>query len=189
MKALYFALILLTSVVALAASPGGHGGAHGIPAKLVTYQTLNVLLLVGGLIYFLRTPLRKYFKEKRADFLSAAQKAETARKQAEEQRAQIQSRLSKLETTADESIQRAKAEAADMKKALVAEAEVLSKRIREEAQEAARLEVQKAKNELRMAIIQDSLGIARTQLATKVTAEDHKRLQSDFLSHIQEAQK
>lgn len=190
MKYIFPALITLISLGALAATTGdGHGDAHAVPTKVITYQTLNVIILVGGLIYFLRQPLRDYFREKRANFLSAASKAEAARKAAEAQRAQIQNRLDKLVTTADESIARARAEAADMKKQLVAEAESLSKRIREEAQESARLEVEKAKRQLRESLIKESLEIARTQLSTKVTAEDHKRLQTDFLSHIQAVQK
>jgi F-type H+-transporting ATPase subunit b len=184
----------LTFLYSLAALAQEHGAAHGaesheIQTKLITYQTINVIILVGGLIYFLRQPLRDYFKEKRASFLSAAKKAEAARKAAEDQRHQIQVRLNKLESTADESIARARAEAADMKKQLVAEAEAISKRIREEAQEAARLEVEKAKRNLRETLIKESLEVARNQLGTKVTAEDHKRLQSDFLSHIQAVQK
>jgi len=189
MKAIYFALITFSSVAALAASTAGHGDPHAIPTKLIVYQTINVALLVAGLIYFVRKPIASFFKEKRALFLSAAQKAETARAEAEQQRQHIQTKLSKLESTAEESIQRARAEAADMKKQLIAEAETLSKRIREEAQEAAKHEVQKAKNDLRETLLKEAMESARAQLSTKVTAEDHKRLQSDFLSHIQAVQK
>ena len=102
---------------------------------------------------------------------------------------QIQTRLSKLESTADESISRARAEAADMKRQMVADAEALSKRLREEAASAAKLEVERAKNELRETLIHESLEAARTQLSSKVTAEDHKRLQSDFIQNIQAGQK
>lgn len=189
MKNLLFAFVIFSSLAAMAAGGGGHGDAHAIPTRTIVYQTINVVLLVAGLIYFLRAPLKEYFSGKRALFLSAAQRAEAARKEAEEQRQQIQTKLSRLETTAEESVQRARAEAADMKRQLVAEAEALSKRIRDEAQEAARLEVLKAKSQIRETLMKEALDVARTQLQTRVTAEDHKRLQSDFLSHIQAVQK
>lgn len=190
MKYLLTSLIMTVSLAALAAEEhGAHGEALAIPVKLVTYQTINVVIMVIGLYYFLREPVRKYFADKRATYLSAAQKAESARKAAENERMQIEVRLSKLESTADESVARARAEAADMKKQLVAEAEALSKRIRDEAQESARIEIEKAKTHLREALIKESLEIAKAQVSSKLTADDHKRLQSDFISHIQAVQK
>jgi F-type H+-transporting ATPase subunit b len=181
-------LILFLSHIAFAASE--HGAAHGgIPTKTVIYQILNLTLLIGGMIYFLREPTRKYFQDRRAEFLNAAQKAEAARKAAEQERMEIQVRLSKLESTADESISRARTEAADMKKQLIAEAEALSKRIREEAEIAAKFEVERAKNQLRENLIKESLEVAKVQLSSKLTEDDHKRLQSEFISNIQGVQR
>jgi F-type H+-transporting ATPase subunit b len=177
------------SLVSLAEEHAAHGEAHAIPTKLIAYQTLNVVLMIVALVYFLKEPVRKFFLDKRSLFLSAAQKAEAARKAAEDEHAQIKVRLTKLESTADESVVRARAEAADMKKQLIAEAEVLSKRIRQEAEEAARNEVEKAKNQLRESLIRESLEMAKSQLASKVTPEDHKRLQTEFISNIQAVQK
>lgn len=184
-------LILAAASVAFGAG-AEHGGEHGaihIPTKLITYQAINVIIMFAALIYFTRAGVRKFFEEKRATYLSAAQKAESARRAAEEEHNQIQVRLSKLENTADESVSRARAEAADMKKQLIAEAEALSKRIREEAEQSARMEIQRAKNQLREALIRDSVEAAKGQLGTKVSAEDQKRLQSDFISNIQAVQK
>ena len=192
MKYFLSVIFTLSSLAAWAQEHGGHGeeGGHdGIPTKIIIYQTINVVLLIIGMIYFLREPLKKYFQERRSLFLSEAKKAEAARKAAEQERMDIQVRLSKLESTADESIERARAEAADMKKQLIAEAEALSKRIREEAQEAARLEAEKAKNQIREALIKESLETARTQLTARVTPEDHQRLQSHFINNIQAVQK
>ncbi len=193
MKYLIPTLLVFLSQAVLAnseAAAAGHHDEHiAIPVKLVIYQTINVAAMVIGLFFVLKKPVQNYFKEKKENFLSAAKKAEAARKAAEDERMQIQTRLSKLESTADESISRARAEAADMKRQMVADAEALSKRLREEAASAAKLEVERAKNELRETLIHESLEAARTQLSSKVTAEDHKRLQSDFIQNIQAGQK
>lgn len=187
MKYIFTLTLILLAGVAQAASGGaGHGE---IPTKLIGYQTFNVVVMFAALIYFLHGPIRSYFTDKRTAFLSAAQKAEAARKAAEDERMQIQVRLTKLESTADESIARARAEAADMKKQMIAEAEALSKRIRDEAQEAARLEVEKARIQIREALIKESLQSARAQLSEKVTSEDHQRLQANFINKIQAVQK
>ncbi len=189
MKYIFAILMIALPTLALAAGGEGHGDPHAIPVKMIVYQTINIVILLGGAIYFLREPVRKFFKERQGAFVADARKAEDARNAAEQQRADIQLRLQKLESTADESISRAKVEAADMKKQLIAEADAISKRIREEAEEAARIEVEKAKGQLRDTLIQESLKMARSQITTKVTPEDHQRLQSDFINHIQAVQK
>jgi F-type H+-transporting ATPase subunit b len=185
--------ILFLSYVAQAAQDAHQaaGGEHheAIPMKLIAYQSINVGAMLIGLAIVLKKPLQSYFREKKASFLSAAQKAESARKSAEEERIKIQTRLEKLESTADESVSRARAEAADMKKQLIAEAEAASKRIRDEAATAAKLEVDRAKIQLREALIKEALELSRQNLASKVTADDHKRLQSDFIQNIQAVQK
>lgn len=189
MKQILPLLILFTAGAAWAAAPGGHGDDHAIPFKLVGYQTFNVVLMFAGLIYFLKTPVKTFFAQKRENYLAEAKKAEAARKAAEQERADIQARLNKLETTADESVARARAEAADLRKSLIAEAEALSKRIRDEAQSAAKQEADRARHQLRDELIKESLQIARQQLSQKVTPDDHKRLQANFIHNIQAVQK
>jgi F-type H+-transporting ATPase subunit b len=192
MKNLIVILVtLLISALAFANEAGGeHGGGHeGIPVKLVTYQAINVAIIVIGLIYFLRGPLRAHFKTRKEMFLSAATKAEEALKQAEQERSHIELKLAKLEGSTKESIQKAKLEAQDMRAAMLKEAESISKRIKEEAEAAAKFEVLKAKNQLRKELIDDSIKSAREQLTTKVSNEDHERLQNNFVEQIQVVQK
>lgn len=180
-------LIVLTAAAVTKASETTHG-AHDlgqVPFKQILYQAINVLIIIVGLIYFLKDSVRKFFKDKKANYLSAAQKAETARRNAEQEHLQIQIRLSKLESSADESISRARAEAADMKKQLIADAETLSKRIRIEAEQAAQLEIERAKSQIREALIRESIKAAKTQFSSQVSNEDQLRLQSDFVSHLQ----
>jgi len=178
-------ILLLISLPALAlAAGGGHG--HGIPWKTIIYQTINVSILIGGLIFLLRKPIAGHFAQKREQFVGAAEKANAARKQAEQEHMEIKVKLNKLESSADESVSRARAEAADLKKQMVAEAENLSQRIRHEATQAARLEVVRAKTQLREALIREAFSATRTQIDTKVSKEDHLKLQGEFIQHLQQ---
>jgi F-type H+-transporting ATPase subunit b len=184
MKSLTILLIILMPALVLAA------GEEHVPfsAKLFTYQCINVGVMVIGLIYFLREGTAKFFKDKRAGYLAAAAKSQQAKQDAEKTRSEIQARLSQLENTADESIARARAEAMDMKKNLVAEAEALSRRLHNEAEKSVVMEVERAKGHLREHVIQESVAAARAQLASKVSQEDHQRLQGEFINHMQETQ-
>ncbi len=185
--------VLLFSIAALANEGAAHGehsaGLDEHTIKTIIYQAINVGALVVGLIYFLRVPVQKFFSVKKAEYVSAANKAQEARKAAEDEHMQIKVRLNKLESTADESVSRAKAEAAEMKNQLIAEANAISKRLREEAIAAAKLEVEKAKNSLREELIKESFALAKESLESKVSTEDHSRLQGEFINNIQAVQR
>jgi len=186
-QTLFLALIFLSILVQ--ASGGEQGAGHdAVPVKTMIYQSINVTILFAGLIYFLKNPIKNFFQEKKSLFLSASEKAQAARAAAEQEHVEIQVKLTKLESTADESISRARAEAADLKKQLIEEAHTISKRIKSEAENAAKLEIEKAKNHLREQMIIEAVKLTRNQLNTKVSSEDHKRLQGDFIESIQAVQ-
>ncbi len=164
-----------------------HGVPHGLDEhtiKTIIYQSINVTILIAGLLYFLRHPVKEFFKNKKKAFEATAERALALRKTAEKEREEIQIKLSRLEGTADESLSRARAEAADMKKALIAEAHSLSKRIHEEAAAAAKLETEKAKNILREQMIKEAAIIAAKLMTEKLNQDDQKRLQGEFIEHI-----
>lgn len=183
-----FILVYTLTAVAKAAG-GGHGaGLDEHTAQTIIYQAINVFAMFAGLVYFLRKPVVQHFKIKKEDFISAAQKADAAKAAAEEEHREIQKRLSKLETTADESISRAKAEAAELRRQMISEAESISKRLKEDAANTAKLEIEKAKQQIREVMIKEAVEVSRGQLATKVSTEDHNRLQGNFINNIQAGQ-
>lgn len=186
-------IILLTLISSFAfAAEHGAGAEHGLQGqtlKTVIYQAINIIIIFAALIYFMKKPLSDFFKNKRQAFLHEAEKASVAKKAAEVEQANLKSRLSKLENTAAESASRARAEAADMKNAIIKEAQVLSEKIKNEASGAAKLEIEKAKNQLKEQMIKEAMELSRSQLAQKVSREDHLRLQGEFLSNIQAVEK
>lgn len=187
MKKLVLALTILLPLMAFAAE---HGESHEAvldehAIKTIIYQCINIAILVGGLIYFLKDTVRAFFKEKREVYLAAAEKAQAARRQAEEEHMHIKVQLTKLESTAEETISRARAEAADMRNQMVAEAQAMSKRIREDAEMASRLEVEKARASLRAEMIKEAGRQAEQAIKKEVSSDDHRRLQTDFIQNIE----
>lgn len=181
-------IILLTLLVTVIASAaGGHG--EGIPTTMITYQTINVAVIVVGLIWLLKKPVAEHFRVRRETYLLAANKAAETLKIAEKEMAEIEARLKKLETTAQDSIVRARAEAADLRKAIIKEAEETSQRIRSEAQITTMMEVTKAKDQLRAELVNKAIQQTREQLGSQVTGEDHERLQWRFVEQIQVVEK
>ncbi len=171
----------------LAFAEGEHHGAahmdeHAI--KALVFQAINVGILIAAMVYFLKDTVREAFKNKRSSYLIAAERSQKARKQAEQEHLEMKTQLTKLESTTDESLSRARAEAADLKNQMLVDAQLMSKRIRDDAEAFARVEVEKARQNLRHEMIQQSTKLAEQQIREKVSGEDHQRLQSDFIQNI-----
>jgi F-type H+-transporting ATPase subunit b len=179
-----FLLVLGASCAYAASGHDEHGGEIHVP-KVVLYQAINVVLLFGGLIYFLKATVVKFYADRKAAYLAAAQKSQAAREEAEKQFVDIKHKLSQLESTTDESISRARAEAADMKHSLVKEAQEAAARIKHEAEQTAKLEVQKAQTHLREQLLKDSIAAAKAVLSKDIGSADHQKLQSEFVNKVQ----
>ena len=180
-----YAVVMLASDWALAHESGTPQlGEHEL--KTLIYQSINVTLLVLGLIYFARKPVQKYFEQKRDSFLQIALKAQSAKEQAENDRIDIEVRLTKLKSTSEETLSKAKAEAAELKKQLIAEAEALSQRMKAEAQSTVRVEIERAKASLRTQMIAGAASLAEGELGKKMTPELQSQLAGDFISGLSE---
>lgn len=186
MKALVNLLILLAPAIVFA-SGAEHGAEHAIEIpKSVMYQAINVGILVAGLIYFTKDGIVSFFGGRKAAYLEAAQKSAFAREQAEREFVDIKSKLANLDNTRAEQIAKAKAHADDLKNQIIEEAGQVSKRIKDEAELTAKLEVQRAQKELRQQLLTDSVDAARIVLTKDIGAADQQKLQKEFINHIAE---
>ena len=188
MKAVFSLLTLIFAPALVFAAGSEHSsGAYpgGVPF-VVVYQAINVVILFGGLFYFMKEPVILLFANRKSQYLAAATKAQTIRQQAEQDHSEIKSKLASLESSTEQSLAQAKQDAANMKTQMLAEAEALSKRIREEAKLAAQLEFERAKNKLREDVLRASFEAARASLGSKVSTDEHRRLEGEFLNKIQE---
>jgi len=166
----------------------GEAAAHhaaGIPTA-VLLQAANFAIYAALLIYFLRHPIKNFFKTREQSYKQALVKAENARREAEKKKREIQQRLRELDSTADESLDRARAEATTLKLQIQQDAQNLAERLRTETQRAAALEIEKARNVLREEMLKQSVELSQRLLADKMADNDQKRLQTEFVEKIQE---
>lgn len=175
--------LLVSAIMQTASAADGHGAS--VPLREVFWQVFNLTILFGGMIYFLRQPVKNFFAQRRTDFVDAANKSQAARLEAEKQFADIKNKLQLLESTRTESFARAEAEAADMRRQMIKDAEEIAQRVRHEAETTAQIEVQKARTELREAFVKEAVDAARTVLTKDIGSQDHQKLQNDFAQHLQ----
>ncbi len=180
-----FLLVLGTSATFAA---GGHGEHESGPIevpRVVLYQAINVAILFGGIFYILRGTVVKFYSSRKTGYLAAAQKSQAAREAAEKQFVDIKHKLDQLEASQDDSLARAKAEANDMKLSLIKEAQEQAARIKNEAEQTAKIEIQKAHTHLREQLLKDSLAAAKAVLSKDIGSADHQKLQSEFVNKVQ----
>ncbi|RYZ85580.1 MAG: hypothetical protein EOP04_15635, partial [Proteobacteria bacterium] len=104
MKKWFAFLLILGTSCAYAAT--GHGDAHGpveIPRQ-VMFQAINVTILFVGLFFLLRTGVVKFYADRRATYMAAAERSKIAREQAEKQYLEIKNKVDQLESTMDETM-------------------------------------------------------------------------------------
>ena len=183
-------LVLLVPIIVMAQEaahesahePGGE--QHSIPFS-VTLQAINFVLYGGLLFYFLRKPTVAYFRNRHEAYKQALVKAESARREAELKKREMQERLEALELSSAESIQQARVEAEALKKRIVEEAKSMSTHLRDEARRTAEFEIERAKGQLREELISQSVALSRKMLEEKIGEPDQKRLQTEFVDKIQ----
>lgn len=190
MKVIFGSLFgMFYTTFALASSEaGGHGAEHsGVPV-VVLYQAINVAIILGAGIYFGKQKVVEFFLHKRTSFLQAQEKAQGVLRQAEHEHHEVKTRLDKLKVTREESISKAKADAIDLRKQIVKDAQVLAKKLQDEALLSAKIEVERAKHHLKEQLIKEAFELSKKDLSSKATSDDQKKLQEDFISKVQVVQ-
>ncbi len=184
MKKLLALVLLVLPAVAFAAS-GAHGDHDAIPVKAIIVQCVNVALVIGLLIYLLRKPAAQHFAERSETFNALLNKAEQAKKEAEENRRVISQKLSALEQNAQTSLVQAKDEAEQLRAKIVADAKALSTKLSEEAKKTVDFEILRAKEEIRKDLLQAAVQDAESSMEKGVKDQDQKRLQTEFVQRVQ----
>jgi F-type H+-transporting ATPase subunit b len=156
-----------------------------IPWKEVLVQAYNVVLLFALLIYLLRKVVIEHFKSRGQTYTELVERAEAAKTAAEKSHREISQKLNELQKSADENLRNAKTEAESMKQKLMAEAQILSKKLEEDAHRSVGFEIEKAKSELRDQLLADAVTASREALKKTVGSTESKRLQTEFADKIQ----
>ncbi len=180
-----FTFLVLTIMTNLAtAASGAHGDAH-IPAQSIFWQAFNLAIVLAIIFFATRKMIFEVFAQRQAGFMASARKAEEAKAEAEKQYQDIKGRLERLNQTRDESISRAIAESADLKRQLIQEAQDQARRIKDEAEVTVKIETQSARRELHEKFVKDTINLARQVLAKDIGSADHHKLQNDFTKNIE----
>lgn len=178
-------LLALTYTSAVYAASAGHGDGHGVPWTTIAVQAFNFLLLMGILVFALRKTVKAHFATRAQEYTDLVQRAEVARKQAETAKKEVEARLARLESSSVDTVKQAEAEAGVLKARMAEEAQQMARKLEQEAQRTAAVELEKAKAELRRELLQRALANSKESLAKNLGSNEQKKLQNEFVEKIQ----
>lgn len=179
-----FPILVAQLILSRADAAGSNVSGGGLPQEL-WLQVVNFAIYYGAILFFVRKPVKSFFSQRKSAFLSEAKRAEQARSQAAAQKQAIAEKLQRLEAGANADIEKARLEAAQLKASMIAEAEQLAERLKDEARTTVATELALAKRALRDELLSQAIAAARTELKDRMADPDQKRLQTEFVDKMQ----
>lgn len=178
---IFVVLTLVTASTTFSATSGWDDHS----THVAMFQMLNVAILLGACFYFLKDAVVVHFKNR---WLAYQQSAEAAQKElldAQNSFNEAQMSLTKVENTWSEVLARAEAEAVEARKKTIANTEELVVKMLRDGRKGLEQEFIRLQSE----IYSDIVGLVKTevsqQMKTKLTSDDHKKLQKDFNQSVQ----
>lgn len=180
MRAGWFAIALLASGSAHAA-----GGGEEPDLTTLILQGVNLLILIGVLVYFARKPVQDFFRDRRSHVTTELDSAAGVLSEAEGRLAEWQGRAERLDAEVEEIKRTARERAAYERERILADAEASAERIRRDAEAAVDQEVTRARQELRAEAAELATQLAAELLQQNVGDEDQRRLVDEFVSRVE----
>lgn len=151
-----------------------------------TIVTLVSFLLLFALIKkFAWKPLMNVLEERENTINANIEKAEEARKSAEEQRSEMEAQLRTARAQANDILTKAQVEGNAMQQTILAEAKEDAQRIKQQSQRDAELERQRAVSQMQQQIGEISISIAEQVLGREITQADQQRLIEEFIEGLE----
>ena len=177
-------LILLLAGVSFASSDA-HADS-GVLLKDFLYRALNFGLVVAMLVYFLRKPLKKGLAGRTEDIEKALAEAKQAKEAAEAKFAEYDRKLAQATEEIAEISAAIRREGELEKQRIIENAKQLAIKVEQEAENAAGLEIAKARHALRQEAVQLAVSLAEEMLTKNFTKDDDTRLIDEYMQKVGE---
>lgn len=161
-----------------------HHAEGGIPT-IVYWQVLNLAIVIAGIIYFSKDAISDYLVQNRKSYEEQAERFLKTKKEAEERYTTLQNRMQTLERDYTQNIQQAHLEAEKIKNQMIADAQETVRRIQQDAKEVGRIEVERAKREIKEQMIKEAHHSAQQVLSKDISGGDQQKLHDGFVHNIQ----
>lgn len=176
--------VTLGVFIATAATAASGGDDHD-PVMEALWQGLNLLLIVGVIVYFARGQISSFFASRREGIKSELEQAAELLALAEKRNAELQRRLVDLSSEVEEISEGSTRRAEEESERILADARAAADRIRQDAQAAVDQELRRAQTELRKEAGALALELAAGKLKEQVSDADRDRLMDEFITRVE----
>jgi F-type H+-transporting ATPase subunit b len=168
---------MITRLLVLATESSSAGeGAFGLNLNLLETNTVNLVLLIGILVYFGRKTFTNLLSERRSKIAEEIQEAENRQHQAAAALAEQQEKLEQAQAEASRIRQSAEERAAKTKIEIEAQTERDIARLQETAAKNVSSEQERVVAELRRQIAEMAIGQAETQIKAQLDNTTQQQL-------------
>lgn len=174
-------LLSLTSTVALANSEGG--GHHGSAADLIA-PAVNVAILIGILVWKLKTPLRNYFVTMSENVSNTLERASNKSKEAQVMLENEQRKLMNLENEVKNIKQQSANDVATYEKNLARETEEKTHKLKADAQTKIQADKKAIMDDLNAELLNQV--IAKTKTTIKGNKDYQSRVSNKLLQGLKQ---
>ena len=154
--------------------------------RFVMEHTVNLIILLGVLVYFLKTPVKNFLVERRGSIgheIDAAQKTiGEAKSRYDEYAGKLQAIESEINSLKDTLRKQGETERSELLK----HAETASETIKKEAKETIALQAERAKREIQSEVVNLALGNAETLIRQHLVDSDKERFVQEFSKNIED---
>ena len=175
---------IAVATAAFASSEGGHGAEEYTFMADWLPLLVNFSILVGGLFYFLRKPVRDMFQNRSATIAKAMEESREARERAVAALADMERKARDMEAETRTLIADAQVRGEKDKLALVEEGRKIVQDIGEQVKVGVDIELQKAKADLASEAARLAVDLAEGKIKDKITGQDHARIVKDYISSV-----
>lgn len=152
--------------------------------KGLIWHTINLLLLVGVLFFFVRKPVGSFIQARADAIRTELDEADTLRRAAQERHEALVARLDHFDEEVARIQQLGDKRAIEDRQLLEQRAERAAEQIRDNVQRNIQDEVGRARDSLRREAVELAVQLAEQTLSTSVSADDQRRLARQFLDSL-----
>jgi F-type H+-transporting ATPase subunit b len=177
--------LALSALLALATLPAQASSEEGSGVMEFVWQSVNLAILVGVLVYFARKPLLAFLADRRSQIKGNLEEAAGLLEAAEARYSEWQRKLIDLERETEairtEGIRHAEEDAA----LILADAQAAAERIHRGAEAAIEQELRRAQAELREEAANLATELAEQILKEQLAGSDRERLLDEFIVSVE----
>ena len=172
---------LLKLIITLAADE-----AHTFNWRDVTYQAVNLTILLLVLVYYLKQPVKNFLIERRGIIGNEIDDAQKAIAEAKKIHAEYEEKLKHLDAEIKSLKDSIREQGELERKEILRQAEIASEKIRAEARESLELESAKARRAIQSQAITLAIDIAEDLIKQNLSSSDKDKMIETFVKRMEE---